>query len=37
MVVICGWCGKKMGEKPPYVDKSTIRGVCWSCAGDRCE
>ncbi len=32
MKIICSWCGKNLGEKPPYKDKSTTHGICKKCA-----
>jgi DNA-directed RNA polymerase subunit RPC12/RpoP len=32
MIVICAWCGKKLGEKPPYDDKRVTHGICAKCA-----
>lgn len=32
MKIVCGWCGKKIGEKPPYKDKSVTTGICDECA-----
>ncbi len=31
LVIICAWCGKCMGEKEPYEDKSITHGICPSC------
>jgi len=31
MISICAWCGKVMGEKPPYQDKSVTHGICEKC------
>lgn len=31
MIVKCAWCGKDMGEKPPYEDKSITHGICDEC------
>lgn len=31
MIRICAWCGKTLGEKPPYSDKSKTHGACDSC------
>lgn len=32
MIVICAWCGKRLGEKPPLEDKSVTHGICAKCA-----
>jgi len=31
MEVVCAWCGKKLGEKPPYEDKEVTHGMCQNC------
>ena len=31
MEVVCAWCGKKLGEKPPYEDKGVTHGMCQDC------
>ena len=31
MKVVCAWCGKDMGEKPPLEDKSITHGMCEDC------
>jgi len=31
MRVICSWCGKSLGEKPPLDDKSISHGMCEEC------
>ena len=31
MIIVCAWCGKKMGEKPPYEDKSLTHSMCEKC------
>jgi len=32
MIIICAWCGKRLGEKPPLEDKSVTHGICTKCA-----
>ena len=32
MKIICAWCGKHLGEKPPYDDDSVTHGICAECA-----
>lgn len=29
---ICAWCGKNMGEKPPFNDSAVSHGICEDCA-----
>lgn len=31
MIVECAWCGKYMGEKPPYEDKRVSHSICDEC------
>jgi len=31
LVIKCAWCGKCMGEKEPYEDKSVTHGICPEC------
>jgi len=31
MIIKCAWCGKYMGEKPPYEDKSVTHTICAEC------
>ena len=31
MIIKCAWCGKDMGEKPPYEDKSVTHSICEEC------
>ena len=31
LVIKCAWCGKYMGEKEPYEDKSVTHGICPEC------
>ena len=31
MKIVCAWCGKKLGEKEPYDDKSVTHGICQKC------
>jgi hypothetical protein len=31
LVIKCAWCGKYMGEKEPYDDKSVTHGICPEC------
>jgi antirestriction protein ArdC len=31
MIIKCAWCGKYMGEKPPYEDKSVTHSICPEC------
>jgi len=31
MKVVCAWCQKDMGEKPPYEDKGVTHGICPEC------
>ncbi len=31
MEVVCAWCGRKLGEKPPYEDKGVTHGMCQDC------
>jgi len=31
MIVVCAWCKKPMGEKPPYEDKSVTHTICEEC------
>jgi len=31
LVVKCAWCGKYLGEKEPYEDKSITHGICPEC------
>lgn len=31
MKIQCAWCGKDMGEKPPYEDKSITHSICEEC------
>ncbi len=32
MKIICAWCKKDKGDKPPYSDKSISYGICKECA-----
>ena len=32
ILVVCAWCKKSMGEKPPLEDKRTSHGICPECA-----
>ena len=32
MKIVCAWCKKKMGEKPPLKDKRVTHGMCTDCA-----
>ena len=27
----CAWCGKGMGQKPPYDDQGITHGICLDC------
>jgi len=29
--IVCAWCGKDMGEKPPYEDESITHTICPDC------
>ncbi len=31
MIIVCAWCKKKMGEKPPYEDKHETHSICPEC------
>ena len=31
LVIKCAWCGKYLGEKEPYEDKSVTHGICPEC------
>lgn len=31
MKVVCAWCGKDMGEKPPYEDTDSTHAICPKC------
>jgi len=31
LIVRCAWCGKYLGEKEPYEDKSVTHGICPEC------
>ena len=31
MIVVCAWCKKHMGKKPPYEDKSETHTICEQC------
>jgi len=31
MIIKCAWCGKYMGEKPPYEDKGITHSICPEC------
>jgi len=31
MKIVCSWCGKDMGEKPPYEDKGITHTICPEC------
>jgi len=31
MKIVCAWCGKDMGEKPPYDDPSITHSICEDC------
>lgn len=31
MIVVCAWCKKSMGSKPPLKDESTTHGMCPEC------
>lgn len=31
MIRLCAWCGKTIGEKPPYEDKGVTHGMCPEC------
>jgi len=31
MRIVCAWCKKDMGEKPPYEDKGTTHSICPEC------
>jgi len=31
MKIQCAWCGKDMGDKPPYEDQGTTHTMCGEC------
>jgi len=31
LIIKCAWCGKYLGEKEPYEDKSVTHGICPEC------
>ena len=31
MKVMCAWCGRSLGEKPPYSDTRISHGICRDC------
>lgn len=31
LIIKCAWCGKYLGEKEPYEDKSETHGICPEC------
>lgn len=31
MIRICAYCGKVMGEKPPFEDRRVTHGMCDAC------
>jgi len=31
LVIKCAWCGRYLGEKEPYEDKSVTHGICPEC------
>jgi|GEM_PF-4672443 len=31
LVIKCAWCGKYLGEKEPFEDKSVTHGICPEC------
>ena len=31
MKIVCAWCKKNMGDKPPLKDMSTSHGMCEEC------
>ena len=31
MQIVCAWCGKTMGEKPPYENKGVTHTICPDC------
>jgi hypothetical protein len=31
LIIRCAWCGKYLGEKEPYEDKSETHGICPEC------
>ena len=31
LIIKCAWCGKSLGEKPPYKDKHITHGICERC------
>ena len=31
MKVVCAWCGKNMGEKPPIEDTDVTHDMCLDC------
>ena len=31
LIIKCAWCGKYLGEKPPYEDKSVTHSICPQC------
>ncbi len=41
MKIVCAWCGKEMGEKPPLNNKETTHSICPECykkqSGDKNE
>ncbi|KKN75172.1 hypothetical protein LCGC14_0383310 [marine sediment metagenome] len=34
MKIVCAWCDKSMGEKPPLSDTRTTHGICDQCIRD---
>jgi hypothetical protein len=32
MKILCSWCKKDMGEKPPLEDRDITHGLCTACA-----
>jgi hypothetical protein len=31
MKVVCAWCKKPLGEKPPFGDLTVTHGICPDC------
>jgi len=31
MIILCAWCNKRLGEKPPLEDQRETHGMCPDC------
>jgi len=34
MTRCCSWCGRNMGQKTPFSDRSVTHGICLACSAE---